>query len=290
MSPDLLSVTLRAAAFVCLFQAAGAALFLANFGAPLARSRAPSARLGCAAALCGATLILLHQSLEATRMAGEYGGILDAGLQRLAWLSSGGRVHVLQVIGLLLVAVGLSGARRPAGHRSSGLAVAGAALAVLAFLLTGHTSVHPLRMLLAPLLGLHLLIIAFWFGALAPLHLLVRGEPLPVAVRTLQAFSAVAVWLVPLILLAGLGLACIMAPGIAVLRQPYGQLLAAKLAGFGLLIALAALNRSRLVPSLAAGGAPGAGALRRSLVTEYALLVAVLAVTAVLTTFYSPDH
>ena len=290
MSPDLLSVTVRAAAFVCLFQAAGVAFFLAKSGGALTRSLAPIARLGWGAAIAGTVLILLHQSLEAMRMAGEYTGLMDAQLQQLAWLSAGGLAHLVQASGLLLIAAGLGGPHWPARHRSTSLAVAGAALAVLAFLLTGHTSTHPLRVWLASLLGLHLLIIAFWFGALAPLALVLRREPLNIAVRTFEAFSVVAVWLVPLILVAGLGLAIVMAPGLSVLRQPYGQLLALKLAGFALLMGFALLNHSRLAPALATRGADGAPALRKSLMIEYALLVCVLAVTAVLTTFYSPEH
>lgn len=289
MSPDLLSVTVRAAAFVCLFQAAGAAFFLAR-SRGLTRSLAPIARLGCGAAVAGALLILCHQSLEAARMAGEYTGLVDPDLQRLAWLSAAGLAHILQACGMLLIVTALGGARRPAGFRSIPLAVAGAMLAVLAFLLAGHTSAHALRVWLAPLLALHLLIIAFWFGALAPLALVLRREPLAIAARSFEAFSVVAVWLVPLILVAGFGLAIIMASGLAVLRQPYGQLLALKLAGYAMLMGFAFLNRSRLAPALETHGADAAPALRKSLAIEYALLASVLAVTAVLTTFYSPDH
>ncbi len=291
MSADLLSVTVRAAAFVCLFQAAGVSFFLARFGTLVVGSRVSIARLGCATALGGALLIVLHQSLEAARMAGEFAGMADAGLQRLAWLSTGGLAHILQAVGLLLAAAGLRGAHRLFGHRSTAVALSGAFLALLAFLLTGHTSTHSWRLLLAPLLGAHLLIIAFWFGALAPLYLVLVREPLAVATWVLQAFSALAVWLVPFILIVGLGLALIMVPGMEVLRRPYGQLLAAKVAAFALLMGLAMLNRSHLIPALSdAQRSEGAvRALCRSLAAEFGLLAAVLAATAVLTTFYSPD-
>lgn len=294
MSPDLLSVTLRAAAFVALFQAAGAAFFLAKFGAGLGPSRAPIARLGRLAALTAVPLVLAHQLLDAARMAGEFAGSMDASLQRLAWYSGSGVMHLVQVAGMLLVAVGLRTAQASRGPRLTAhtLAFAGAVLAMLSFLLTGHTSVHPLRYLLAPLLGLHLLIIAFWFGALAPLCLVLTRDLPAAAVRTMQGFSALAVWLVPLILVAGLGMACLLVPGLAVLQLPYGQLLAVKLAGFGTLMGFAILNRSRLVPALANAHRAGstARALRRSIATEYGVLVAVLAVTAVLTSYFSPDH
>jgi putative copper resistance protein D len=74
-----------------------------------------------------------------------------------------------------------------------------------------------------------------------------------------------------------------------VLRRPYGLLLRAKLGLFALLMVLAAVNRWRLTPALAASVAPARSALRRSIVAEYLLITVVLAVTAMLTTLYSPD-
>ena len=177
VSPDQLSVTVRAVCFVCLFQACGTSFFLAWCGTRLAHSAARIARLGCVTAGVGALLILLHQSLEATRMAGEYGGFLDAGLQWLALDSTGGAAHGAQAFGLLLVAAGLARQEQaaPGGGRIA-LAVAGSLLAVLAFTITGHTSVAPARSVLAPLLAVHLLTVAFWFGALAPLYMVLAHD------------------------------------------------------------------------------------------------------------------
>lgn len=53
---------------------------------------------------------------------------------------------------------------------------------------------------------------------------------------------------------------------------------------------LAALNKWRLVPALAASHAKSGGMLRRSIGAEYLLSVTVLSVTAVLTAFYSFEH
>ena len=294
MSPDLLSVTLRAAAFICLFQAAGTVLFVALCGGGLSASRIPITRLGCGAALFAAPLLLVHAAIGAARMAGDYAGLADAGLQRLGWYSPDGAAQTLQATGALCIAAALRGgaALEAQVWRARPLALIGALLALLPFLLTGHTSVQPLRALLAPLLAVHVLVIAFWFGALAPLYVVVLRESAEVAARTLQTFSAYATWLVPLILIAGVTLACVLVPSLAELRQPYGELLLAKLAGFALLMGLAALNRSRLVPalSLPQRHESAARALRWSLVAEICLLSAILTVTAVLTTFFSPQH
>jgi len=162
----------------------------------------------------------------------------------------------------------------------------GAAAAVGGFLLAGHTTSHAPRAALAPLLGLHLLVGAFWFGSLLPLMFVVRDESGATAASVLKGFSVIAGRVVPLILLAGLGMAWMLAGSIGIIRMPYGELLVAKMLGFTLLMLLASFNKWRFVPALAAG--EPATPLYRSIVAEYALIAAVLSVTAVLTTFYSP--
>jgi putative copper export protein len=188
------------------------------------------------------------------------------------------------VFGLCAV---LAGLWKP-GQGAAGWAGLGGVIAVGGFLITGHTaSAHALRPVLAPLLALHLLVVAFWFGALVPLALVLRFEPRALAVGVLQRFSALAGWTVPLILVAGLTMAWLLAGSLSVLGKPYGELLIVKLAGFGVLLGLAAYNRWRLTPTLEA--ARSQAALRRSLAAEYLLMIAVLGVTAVLTAFYSPE-
>jgi len=74
----------------------------------------------------------------------------------------------------------------------------------------------------------------------------------------------------------------------------YGLLLLGKMAAFGVLLLLAIWNRWRVVPAMASQETQEAAAdgatqtLRRTITFEYLLLVAVLATTAVLTTFYGP--
>jgi len=282
MPPDLLAVIVRALLFVTLFQAAGAAFFLALFAPRLDRSTERIRRLVRSAAAAGVVLILAHLALEPARLAGEFDGLWDRDLQRLAWDSGSGASQLLQAIGLIVI---LASPRIPGG---AGRLWAGGAglIAVGAFLLTGHTSAHALRGLLAPLLALHLLVVAFWFGSLGALVLVCRLEPPARAGAILHHFSRLAGWLVPLILLAGLSMGWILAGSTSVLQRPYGQLLLAKLAGFVLLMLLAAGNRWRLVPAFAAGAS--AAPLRRAMVAEYGLVVAILAITAVLTAYFSP--
>ena len=282
MSPDFLSVIVRAGASIALLQAVGVVVFLWQFEAGLGPSRAGVRRLGIGAALLAVPLLALQLLLDAARMTGDFAGMFDGEMLLLALGSGSGPAYALQLAGLALVVQGL---RRVEFPRA---ALAGAAAVLAAFVLTGHTAVHELRWLLAPLLALHIAIVAFWFGALAPLFMMIAREPAHVACAVLQRYSRLAGILVPLIPVVGMTMAFVLLPDLAALRRPYGVLLGLKLLGFATLMVLAALNRWRWVPALAAGAAPARTALRRSLVGEYLLIVAVLLATAVLTTFYSP--
>lgn len=287
MSPDFLSVIVRAGACATLLQAAGVVVFLWLFEGVLVPSMAGVRRLGMISALLAVPLLAAQVLLDASRMTGDFAGMLDGEMLRLALGSGSGAALALRLAGLALVVQGL---RRAGWSRA---ALAGVAALVGAFLLTGHTAVHSARWLLAPLLALHVTIVAFWFGTLAPLFMVIAREPAQVACAVLQRYSRLAGFLVPVIPAAGLAMACVLLPDLSALRRPYGLLLGLKVLGFAMLMVLAALNRWRWVPALAVGAAPthlaaARTALRGSLVGEYLLIVAVLLATAVLTTFYSP--
>jgi putative copper resistance protein D len=156
-------------------------------------------------------------------------------------------------------------------------------------MLTGHTSTHAYRWLLAPLLLIHLLIVAFWLGALWPLYLVSLRESRERAGRVIDAFSATAIWLVPLILLAGIAMAAILLPDLAALTHPYGELVVTKVVLFAALMGFAALNKWRFGPAIAAGEPRASTGFRRSVLAEYILACGVLAVTAVMTSLFSPE-
>jgi putative copper resistance protein D len=283
--PDILSAALRALGFCCVLQAAGVALFLALFGRLLAGSREPVRRLGRASALLGLAVVAGQFSLEAARMAGEFSGLWDLSLQRAALRSTSGAALGLKVAALALLSMGLT--RR--GELAFTVSLVGATLAIAAFLLMGHTSVHPERWLLAPLLAVHLLVVAFWLGALLPLILASVRESPDVAAKLVSAFSVIATALVPVIFVAGLGMALLLVPSWAVLWQPYGALLIVKIAGFAALMGLASLNKWRLGPAIASGEERALKALRWSVAGEYVLILAVLTATAIMTMFFSPE-
>jgi putative copper export protein len=283
--PDVVSVVLRALSFVLLFQAAGVAIFVAIFGRRLASSGGTVRRLGQAAAIAAIVLVAAHQALEAARMAGEMSGLWDPALQGMAWNSPARAALICRLLGLLLIAIGLRGGM----GRWMAVAVGGVVLATGAFTLTGHTSVNAHRGALAALLTIHLLVLAFWFGALWPLYVATLRETPARAADLIERFTAMATWLVPVILLAGIVMAVLLLPSVSALSEPYGELLIAKVVGFAMLMGLAAANKWRLGPALVHGPVHNGRWFRRSVAAEYVLIAAVLTVTAVMTSFFSPE-
>ena len=282
---DVLSVALRAASFVFLFQSAGLALFLELFGGEITRSRGVIQRLGVRSALWAALLALAHWALEPARLAGELAGLLDPDLLRTALASATGAAAGVRIAGLVLLAATLRGESR----LSRWLAIAGALLALCSFALVGHTTVRPHRWLLCMLLIAHVTVVGFWFGALPALSIVAREESAAATAAALRAFSAVAVWLVPGILLAGLALAILLIGRLEVLREPYGLILIGKVSAFAVLLLLASWNRLRLTPALANAAPRALSRLKRSVGAEYLIIVGVLAATALLTSQFSPD-
>jgi len=286
---DVLSVVVRAAAFIAALQSAGLAWFAAACGrsaglAPGAGAAAASLQGALrASALCALALVLTHRCLDAARLAGEWPGILDAHLQMLVWSRHPGLSSMLCAAGLIAVLLSSLNAKRWAGY----LGAAGAFAIAASFALTGHTRQAAHAGLARALLIVHVGIVAYWIGAVAGLHWLTRqSEPREVA-RAAEQFSRTAVWLVPLILPAGLALIWILLPDLAALRTVYGAFLLAKFLGFCVLIVLAAANRLRYVAALAQGTVSATRAFERVLIAEYVVMVSVLAATAAMTSLYS---
>jgi putative copper export protein len=284
-APDIVSVVLRALWFVLLFQAAGAGLFVAMLGSQVQDTIADIRGLGVWAAVLAMVCLCGHYSVEAARMAGDFSGMMDASLQDLVLRSSTSEALVLRLAGMGLVIVSL---RAPAA-RSRALGLIGPLLAGVAFTLTGHTSVHSYRPLLALLLLSHVLIAMFWFGSLWPLWLVSARESRERAGQVVESFSALAVWVVPFLLVAGLAMTAVLVPGWGTFGEPYGELLIVKAVLFACLMGLAAANKRRFGPGIAAGVPDAAPRFRSAVVAEATLICVVLGVTACLTTFFSPE-
>jgi putative copper export protein len=266
---------LRAAGLMLTLQAAGAALTPLWASAPRAPAWAP---------LLGALgVILLQLGFEPIHMAGEWSGIGAAPLWRLMAHDSAAHALALRGAGVALLWVA-----HGAGRRGRWIMWGAFPLVVGSFVLTGHTRSAGRPGLLGAALALHVAAAAFWYGSLPQLMTLLRTHAAPAALAAITAFSRVALWLVPLLAGAGALLAWLLLPDLAALRLPYGQLLLGKIALFLAAFALAARHRLRLTPALAVGAADAAARLRRSILIEFLLLSALLAVTAVMTGRFSP--
>ena len=146
---------------------------------------------------------------------------------------------------------------------------------------------------------IHAVAAALWLGALAALTalLLRRAGPDLAIHRALHGFAGLGTLAVLMLVLTGLVNSWfLIGPErvASIAGNLYGQLLVAKLVLFGLMLALAASNRFRLTPTLGSAletGQPSVAAmsaLRRSLLIETGLGLALIGVVAVMGTLPPP--
>lgn len=283
---DAVAIGLRAAASAASLLAAGLPIFIFLHGDLLEsashRIRSRVVRI----ALLALALVLLHAIVEPVRLAGDWNGLLDFSLHALLLSSDFGTTTAVRAIGLIIIAISVL-ARERLGET---IAIVGATLVAASFALMGHTASDPQRSILAPLLLIHLIAIAFWFGSLGPLLTITRFEQPAVAGALIERFSRTAILVVPFILLAGLAMAGLLLPDVESISTPYGLSLTAKIVGFSVLMALASLNKWRLGPGIAHGVRSAHVAFRYSVLIEWVLILAVVTITAVMTSLFSPSH
>jgi putative copper resistance protein D len=207
--------------------------------------------------------------------------------------SAVGRALLVRVGALLLAAgAGAAVARGLRGGFAAAAVAGGVALATVAW--GGHAAATEGSAGNLHLVAdvVHLLAAGAWLSALfALLFMVVRvaaEEDLRSAHRALDGFSAVGIAAVAALLLSG-SISAALLLGLpdprALVGDPYGRLLVAKLGLFLLMLMLAGLNRTWLTPrlgrQLATGDARGATtALRVSLAVETAAALAILALVA----------
>ncbi len=255
-------------------------------------------------ALSGVAL-LAHQSALA---AGRPGAAFDpAAWRRLLFETRFGAVWLIRHAVLLLLASLLllrESERAPLDWMAWRVqAWMLAALAAGALAWAGHAVAVESAALAAPLLDtLHVLAAGTWLGALLPLALLLRAasaeagaDGRPFAVLAARRFSAVALGAMTLLVATGLWNAWVQVASIpALVGTRYGWLLLAKVALLAPVLALAVINRRRLIPSLsgdaAAVGRPAMTRLGRFLRWESGLAMVILGVTAALSLMAPARH
>lgn len=155
----------------------------------------------------------------------------------------------------------------------------------LSFSFTGHMA--DFSLIERSLLSLHILIAFLWLGSLYPLLRWLQLENITLSQKLFERFGFYASFLVPLLLIAGLGLSYLITGfDLTLLMTPWGGVLLFKLILVVAILALAAWHKYRLVPQLLATN--GKNKMGRSLVWEIVLGVGILAFSAVLSTLLSP--
>ena len=150
--------------------------------------------------------------------------------------------------------------------------------------LSGHSAVEPNSSRLSELADwVHLSAASVWAGGLVALAIAVWPAAPELRTRAFLGFSQVATVAIGLLVVAGLYLALLRLPNVSDLwEEEYGRVLLVKLALVSLALAWGGAHKLLVAPRLADGRERGGGRLRRSLVGESVVGMAVLLAAAVL--------
>jgi len=282
---DAAAIAAKALTYAFSLSAAGGAIFVLLFS-PLLRADERTLIVRATAQLAVAAIVMtaLRLPIIAATLGGDLFSMMDWPLLQFAFESSEGQAALVRAGGLVLVLALL--APSVAG---SVVAALGAILVPVSFALTGHSPSVARGLIPPALAAVHLLGISYWLGAFYPLRLIAyRSDPPGVAV-VMQRFGNIAVYVVAVLMIAGLALLWIMVESpLALFASDYGRALAIKLLFVGGLLGLATVNRYVLTPALARGDISALPRLRNSITVEMLLAVSVLTVTAGVTTVTGP--
>lgn len=293
---------LRGVGYVGSLIAAGAVLFVLGLR-PERGERELARRVGVPSAAVAGVATVLAVPVQAAAMTGErlLAAFSSGGGLMAALTSSFGQGSVVRLAGLAVLVVAW---RRRAG---APWLVAGVLASLGSYLLDGHQrTAEPTWLLLAGD-AVHVGAGAVWFGGLAVTAAVFRvraAEDDPAgAALAVSRLSAIAVWALGAVSVAGAALAwALVRVPQALVETTYGRVLVAKMVVVGAALAIAAHNRWRLLPAVAAGSAPAGGStgttrqqeeaaqqrrsawcrLRRTIAAELGILAAALMVTGFL--------
>lgn len=294
--------------YLGVLAAAGGCAFLRWAAQPA--DRAALRPLVRPAAIAGVAAAAATIPLQAAQIGGQ--GLAGSVRPDLLWAAATDSVGVqslLVAFGLALLIVTLA----DEGDRlADALGLTGAAVAIAALLVAGHTRTVGPPWVLVPADAVHLTAAAVWAGGLVLLWPAVRrrraGDDPVGAAEVVSRFSSLATVAAAAVTVAGVVMAWVLTrTATALTTTIYGRVLMVKVAAVGGVLLIGAYNNRRLVPAIraaatavpdpAAAAPPGAVAtvvalaadtthawsrLRRTVGWEVIGLVAVAAVTAVL--------
>ena len=281
-----LSILVKTLAYAATLLAAGGALVRAGLRSLDPSGRAALSRMTVACAIAAAALSLLRLPMRASfLMGGALEGAVDTVMLEIAMDSPLGVSVGVRLIGLLMLCAMLFNSRW-----AGAVSVVGAGLVAASFALRGHMLGEP-RLLLALLGTAHILGLAFWIGALAPLHRAALVNDPKSAGALAREFGGKALFVVGGLSVAGAVLLALLGgASLSLLHTPYGEGFAVKLALFLGVFGLAALNKLRLTPALLAGAPQAGPQFRRSVLLEALLILGVLTATAAVTALVAPPN
>lgn len=229
--------------------------------------------------LLGLLAALLAFSLRGANLTGDAAGMTDPEMLGLLWSTPVGTALTLRVIGLGVLILGLS-----MGRIGLWLSVAGGIMAIWSFDQIGHVSGRDTTLLDIALI-LHLIAIALWIGILTPLKRLASTpQTWPDAVDVGHRFGRIASITVPLLIVVGGYMGYVLVGSVtALVSTGYGQVLILKVILVSALLGLAAANKLRFIPRLRLNDASAADQLVKSISVEWGVILAVLGLTALLT-------
>jgi putative copper export protein len=229
----------------------------------------------------GSALILATCPLTALVLVLRLGGEFDEATLSAVFVSTSGAALCLQITGALLLLTSVG------DDDAIAVRLSYAMLPMLGFAFSGHAAgIGPVEGVVAVA---HVSLAAWWLSSLYYLRHCCVQEQFDRLTTVVARFSSIAFTLTGALVIVGLALVSILVdfsddPWLSL----YGQILIAKLCVVAALLALAGYNRRRLTPRLVARDSTAVQALRLTIGIELALIVTVLTVTAILTTYASP--
>ncbi|MDX5328594.1 MAG: CopD family protein [Marinobacter sp.] len=212
-------------------------------------------------------------------------GAFDPDIVSILWETNVGDTTRAHLLGFTLTLAGLWVAVWGGRRLGYALVIAGAVSLLFAFTQTGHLHNDSPGVVM---LVIHLSGISLWLGSLYPLWRVSNGHQVDQLQASMDRFGQTAVAFVGALVICGvLMILLLVQPLSGLINSAYGWLLLIKLSLVSLLLVLGAINKFCLVPRLAWPGYTRR--LRQSITAEMTLGLAILIVTAVLTTSVGPD-
>ncbi|GLX83065.1 MAG: copper resistance D family protein [Aestuariibacter sp.] len=219
-------------------------------------------------------------------------GAFDPDILDIMWDSPIGDGTLLRGLGLVLAIFAITSHIKfksvvLSNYLKQGILVSSLFLLAYTFTLIGHVS--ELGVFGKVLLMLHVLVMAWWFGALFPLRQACNERNYEQLYSLMDTFGKQASIAVSLLLVAGLWLAFQLVGNVEELfSSSYGQTLLLKLALVTSILGIAAKHKLKLVPQLKNND--GREALSKSISIEMVVAFAILSVTAGLTSVVGPAN